>query len=158
MKDNSDKYSIRTASLKDTPDLVRLRRIMFISMGVQDKDSLDKGDSAVTEYFQRTIPTKEFLAWVVENGKGNIIACGGLVIDQHPPGPRNFTGKVGYIMNLVVDEDYRNNGIATRIMNTILAYIKEKEISFVSLHATEMGRSIYEKFGFNSTNEMRLVI
>jgi len=38
--------------------------------------------------------------------------AGGAVIDQHPPGPGNLSGQIGYIMSLVTDPGYRRRGIA----------------------------------------------
>ena len=59
-------------------------------------------------------------------------------------------------MNISVEPEYRNQGIAKELLKTILFYIKDKNITLVSLHASEMGKNLYEKVGFKPTNEMRL--
>ena len=42
------------------------------------------------------------------------------------------------------------------MMQTILAWIKERGLRAVNLHASAEGRGLYEKLGFEATNEMRL--
>jgi hypothetical protein len=41
-------------------------------------------------------------------------------------------------------------------MRTILAWVKERGLRAVNLHASDEGRHLYEKLGFEATNEMRL--
>jgi hypothetical protein len=37
-----------------------------------------------------------------------------------------------------------------------LAWVKERGLRAVNLHASDEGRHLYEKLGFEATNEMRL--
>lgn len=150
--------SIRLATLNDIPDLIHLRHLMFEWMGHTDQAILDANDIENKKYFQRAIPDKSFIGWLVYNEKNKAIASGGLVIDHHPPGPSNPSGKIGYIMDISVEPNYRNQGIAKEILKHILMFLKNNNITLVSLHASEMGKSMYEKSGFKPTNEMRLEI
>ena len=59
-------------------------------------------------------------------------------------------------MNISVEPEFRNQGIAKELLKTILLFLKEMNIIMSTLHATDMGRMLYEKFGFSSTNEMRV--
>ena len=52
--------------------------------------------------------------------------------------------------------EFRNRGIARQIMLTILAWVKERGLRSVNLHASDEGRPLYERLGFEATNEMRL--
>jgi GNAT superfamily N-acetyltransferase len=47
-------------------------------------------------------------------------------------------------------------GIARRIMQAMLQWLAEQGIQRVTLHATDVGRSLYEALGFEESNEMRL--
>ena len=144
------------ATTEDIQDIVRLRRLMFEWMGHTDKDYLEKNDTENTKYFTKLIPEGTFHGWMAKTKDGKVVGTGGLVFDQHPPSPNNPTGKIGYIMNISVEPEYRNQGIAKELLKTILFYIKDKNITLVSLHASEMGKNLYEKVGFKPTNEMRL--
>ena len=147
---------MRPARIEDIPALVKLRRIMFESMGDYGEDNLDKSDELSAKYFEQNIPTNEFNGWVVEGVKKEIISCGGVVIDTHPPGPFNLSGKIAYIMNICTLPEYRQKGAATLVISTILDWISTKGITNVTLHATEGGKSLYKKFKFNDSNEMYL--
>jgi GNAT superfamily N-acetyltransferase len=152
----NNEISIRQASLADVPDLVRLRRMMFEAMGCDDPARLDASDVACQAYFAEAIPAGTFHGWLAVTSTGEAVGSGGAVIDQHPPGPGNPSGRIGYLMNLVTAPSYRRRGIARRIMQAMLQWLAEQGIQRVTLHATDVGRSLYEELGFIESNEMRL--
>jgi len=148
--------AIRRATVADIPDLVRLRRMMFESMGFDDPVKLDAGDAAAADYFARAIPSGEFLGWLAVTQAGEAVSTSGLVIDQHPPGPGNLSGETGYIMNVVTHPAYRRRGLARRLVQAALAWLDERGIRRAELHATDMGRPLYEGLGFAAHTGMRL--
>ena len=148
--------TIRPATVDDIPDLVRLRRTMFESMGYSDLAQLDAADQAAAAYLQTAMPRGEFYGWLAVDAGGQAVGSGGAVIDRHPPGPGNLSGQSGYIMNLSTMPAYRRQGIARRMMWTILQWLSDRHIHKVTLHATEMGRPLYKQLGFVESNEMRL--
>lgn len=150
-----DEITIRAATAEDIPHLVRLRRLMFESMGYQDAAQLDAGDRAAQAYFEQALPGGTFWGWVACTPGGEVVGSGGAVIDQRPPGPWNLSGQTGYIMNVVTEPAYRRQGIARRIMQTILDWLAARGIKGVSLHASDMGRPLYQQLGFTDTNLMQ---
>ena len=150
-----EKITIRMASKVDIPDLVRLRRMMFEDMGFDDPEKLDAADTAVAVYLATALPDQQFQGWLAVTATGVAVGSGGVVIDRHPPGPNNLTGQIGYIMNVVTDPRYRRQGIARRIMETMLDWLTSQGIQVLALHASDMGRPLYEQLGFESSNEMR---
>jgi GNAT superfamily N-acetyltransferase len=148
--------AIRQATIADVDDLVRLRRMMFEAMGFDDSAKLDAGDAAASAYFAQAIPSGEFQGWLAVMPAGEAVSTCGLVIDQHPPGPGNLSGKTGYIMNVVTHPAYRRRGLARRLMQVTLAWLEEQGIQRAELHATDMGRPLYEELGFAAHTGMRL--
>ncbi len=148
--------TIRAATVDDIPDLVALRRLMFESMGYHDPALLHTSDVSCRNYFRQAIPSGEFHGWLATTRGGEAVASGGLVIDRHPPGPNNLTGEVGYIMNIVTVPAYRRQGLARRIMQTIVDWLSAQGIRRITLHATEQGRPLYRELGFDDSNEMIL--
>ncbi len=147
---------IRQTTILDLPDLVRLRRIMFESMGFEDPNRLDIADKASSNYFSKAIPNEQFFGWLAFSSANEAVGSGGIVIDYHPPEPVNLLGKIGYIMNQVIIPEFRRKGISRRLMQTMLIWLKDSNIQISSLHTTEDGRHLYEELGFESSNEMRL--
>ena len=56
-------------------------------------------------------------------------------------------------MNMYTNPAYRRKGIAYQTLNLLVADAKNKGIDAISLEATEMGRPLYEKFGFTGMND-----
>lgn len=74
------------------------------------------------------------------------------------PTYHNPSGKKAYIMNMYTDIKYRRNGIALKLLDMLVEAAKNKGITAISLEATDMGRPLYEKYGFTKMNsEMELL-
>ena len=56
---------------------------------------------------------------------------------------------LAWIGMVLVDPQYRRRGIATRLMETALAYLDGK-VAVIKLDATAEGSPVYEKFGFKA--------
>ena len=61
-----------------------------------------------------------------------------------------------FISSMYTVPELRRKGIGGRLLRAALDHAWERGITDVTLHASESGRSLYESFGFKSTNEMRL--
>ena len=62
-------------------------------------------------------------------------------------------------MNMYTDTEYRRRGIAFKTLDILVKDIKNKGITAISLETTEMGRPLYEKYGFVAmNNEMELLV
>ena len=82
---------------------------------------------------------------------------GGVSFYQVMPTYHNPTGQKAYIMNLYTDPNYRRHGIATHTLRLLIDEAYERGVSHISLDSTEMGRPLYEKYGFvPMPNEMQL--
>lgn len=148
--------TIRRATEFDIPELVRQRRLMFEAMGFKDPQKLHMTEQSSKKFFTKNMSCNKFHGWVAVTKAGKIVSNAGIIIDQHPPGPINSTGKIAYIFNLFTLPEFRHQGIARRIMQTILEWIKEVGIVIVTLHATEEGENLYKKLGFTLSKEMHL--
>jgi GNAT superfamily N-acetyltransferase len=103
---------------------------------------------SLVEYFTRTIPSKDFIAWVAEYD-GKIIATSGMVVWQKPAIYGGVeSNKLGYLLNFYTVPEARGQGIATRLLNEILRDAKSSGLKYLHLHASKDGISIYRKAGF----------
>ncbi|HET9714528.1 MAG TPA: GNAT family N-acetyltransferase [Pyrinomonadaceae bacterium] len=60
-----------------------------------------------------------------------------------------YQDELAWIGMVLVDPQHRRRGIATRLMETALAYLGEK-VAVIKLDATAEGKPVYEKFGFKA--------
>ncbi len=62
-------------------------------------------------------------------------------------------------MNMYTKPEYRRKGIALKTLNLLVEDAKSRGITAISLEATDMGRPLYEKYGFlKMKDEMELPI
>jgi GNAT superfamily N-acetyltransferase len=52
--------------------------------------------------------------------------------------------------------EYRKMGVASSIVKEAIKWSRDNGFGRISLHASSQGKSVYEKFGFQQTNEMLL--
>ena len=110
----------------------------------QYDDSIDE-NFVVKDYFKNVI-----------NNKDNILLC--YEEDEIIKGYIylklvNNDNKKGYLIDgLYVDNEYRNNGIATKLIENALNVIKKANISVVDINVMAnniVAINLYKRFGFN---------
>ena len=107
-------------------------------------------------YYQKALSDGSHIAYLVFDESG-CIGTGGVSFFQVMPTYHNPSGKKAYIMNMYTNPKYRRKGIAYKTLDMLIKEIKSKGISSISLEATDMGRPLYEKYGFIKMNsEMEL--
>ena len=82
-----------------------------------------------------------------------VVGTGGVSYFQVMPIYHNPMGKKAYIMNMYTNPSYRRQGIAFKTLDLLVADARERGITAISLEATEMGRPLYEKYGFVKMND-----
>jgi len=150
------KVKIRRAELRDVAVLIRHRRMMWHELGRRDEAALDLMEKAASEYFETAVADGSYLGFLAEDGSGVVTGGGGIVVSPWPgilgqKQPRRAT-----ILNVYVERAHRRKGVARALMETMIAWSRENQFAYVSLHASKQGRGLYEKLGFRPTDEMRL--
>lgn len=56
--------------------------------------------------------------------------------------------RLGWIGMMLVDVEYRRQGIGAALIEAALEYLDRREVSIAKLDATDVGRLLYDKFGF----------
>ncbi|WP_232490208.1 GNAT family N-acetyltransferase [Neobacillus cucumis] len=92
------------------------------------------------------------IQWLVGDNE-EIIACGAVLFYEFPPSYTNKTGKKAYIVNMYTNQNYRGQGIATKLLTKLVDEVKSSGISKIWLGASKMGRPVYKKFGFRERDE-----
>src|SRR5262249_4301465 len=147
---------IRAASVSDVATLIRHRRMMWWGMGRRDEDALRLVEAAANEYFRAAVADGSYIGFLVEDGAGDVIGGAGIVISSWPGILGQRRPRRAMILNMYVEQQHRRQGIARALMERMIAWCKENEFSYVGLHASDEGRPLYEKLGFEPTTEMRL--
>ncbi len=60
----------------------------------------------------------------------------------------NYAGEVAWIGMVLTDAAHRRQGMASALIDHTLKYLKDQDVQWAKLDATEAGRPIYAKLGF----------
>src|SRR5258708_18710505 len=60
-----------------------------------------------------------------------------------------FGEELAWVGMVLTDAQYRGRGFARRLMEHTLAYVRGKRVAWIKLDATDMGRPLYERLGFD---------
>ena len=98
----------------------------------------------------------QYVGWLLESADGTIVAGAGVAIRRLLPRVETQIACEALVVNVYVAPDSRHQGLARRLMETILAWVRAQGIERVVLHASSMGRPLYQSLGFVPTTEMIL--
>ena len=143
----------RKATINDIDDLLRIR-IDFLRNA---KNIRNENDEKIL-----LLSNKEFLSSSLLDGSfvqllaiddSRIVGTSSISIYKLPPHAMRPNGKVAYIGNMFTYPEYRKQGIATKLFAMSVEIAKEVGCTEICLDATEMGRPIYEKYGFRKSED-----
>lgn len=141
-------FEYKRATIEDVEELVRTRIIVLRAANkLSDGADMSKVEQESYAYYKRALESGEHIAYLVyDNDK--FIGAGGVSFYQVMPTYHNPTGKKAYIMNMYTAPEYRRQGIAFHTLDLLVKDAKDMGVSQIALEATDMGRSLYEKYGF----------
>ena len=140
----------RRTTEEDIDILVKTRiEFLYEAVEVFRDRSPDELEKTLEVYFSESIPTEEFVGWLAYN-EGELIATSGISFYRIPPTFNNLTGKIGYIMNMYTKPEWRRKGIGSKLFEKLIEEAKKKNIAKLVLHATDDGKPLYEKHGFET--------
>jgi GNAT superfamily N-acetyltransferase len=150
---------IRAASLddKDLETIVGHRRGMFFDMGHRDERALELMSGKFREWLRLKMEAAEYRAWFAIGAEETVMGGAGLWLMDWPPHMIGGGGRRGNIVNVYTEREFRRKGIARELMKAVMDWCERNEVGTVVLHASAEGRALYERLGFEGTNEMRLV-
>jgi GNAT superfamily N-acetyltransferase len=153
-----ENFAIRLGTLDDAETVVAHRRAMFLEMGYPDDHAMKQMCAEFGPWLARRMRAGEYLAWFAVDANGTIAAGVGLWLMDWPPHMIDSVPTRGNILNVYTRPESRRLGLARKLMDTALAWCLLNRVRAVILHASKDGRPLYESLGFETTNEMRIVL
>ena len=141
-------YEYKKATIADIDELVRTRIIVFRAANKLSNDvDMSLVEKESYEYYKSALETGEHIAYLVYDNE-TFIGAGGVSFYQVMPTYHNPTGKKAYIMNMYTASEYRRQGIAIHTLDLLVKNAREQDVAQIALESTDMGRPLYEKYGF----------
>ena len=149
----------RKATTDDLDILTKTRiEVLRAANDLDDNTNMSRVEKETRAYYENALANGSHTAYLVFDGDV-FIGAGGISYYTVMPTFHNPTGRKAYIMNMYTRPDHRRMGIAAKTLDLLIQDAKKRNITFISLEATDMGRKLYERYGFVSmTSEMELPI
>ena len=151
----------RKANITDIQGLVEIR-LAYLN---EDFEEMTKEQTfalceQLPRYYEEHLE-KDFIAYIAVE-QGVIVASVFLVVLEKPANPTFLTGKIGNILNVYTNPNFRRLGLAGRLMDMVVEDAKSLKLSYLDLMATKAGYPLYIKKGFSdyqsTSTQMRLNI
>jgi GNAT superfamily N-acetyltransferase len=153
----SSGLTLRTLTPNDLDMICEHRENMFLEAG-GDPQKLKIMTEHFRPWLQPRLADGRYYGFALLDADRPIAAIGLMSIDW-PPHPSHPTeDQRGYVLNVFVEPSYRRCGLASTLMQRAEAEFKCRGLSFAILHATLVGKPVYEQSGWNGTAEMAKVI
>ena len=148
----------RRATIKDLDELVRTRiEVLRAANKLDESVDMSEVERQSKDYYEKALTDGSHTAYLVYDGD-KFVGAGGVSYFRVMPTYHNPSGEKAYIMNMYTAPEYRRRGIAFKTLDLLVRDAKERNVKAISIEATDMGRPLYEKYGFVKMNdEMELI-
>ncbi|MFV2050719.1 GNAT family N-acetyltransferase [Metabacillus litoralis] len=145
---------IRAATFTDIPSITLLKQKMFKEVGMED---LLKANfvQVVEKTYKDLYILDKAIHFVIEQNN-EIIACAGAFIKEDIPYCFYKEDQYGFIGDVYVDPEFRNQGYASKLTDEVLKWFSKREIHTIRLLASDNARKLYKTLGFTETDQMIL--
>ena len=140
------------AKKEDISELIRLRiAYMTDDYGSVSDTELQAMKEQLPDYFERKLG-KELVVFAARSGN-RLVATVYLLITEKPANPSLPNGLESEVLNVFTEEEYRGQGISSRLLKEMIAYAKEKHLCRIDLKATDDGYKLYKRLGFEDRTQ-----
>ena len=152
-----ERFEYKRATMEDIDELVRTRiNVLRAANKLSDDVNMSLVEKESFAYYKHALESGEHIAYLVYDDD-TFVGAGGVSFYQVMPTYHNPTGKKAYIMNMYTAPEYRRQGIALHTLDLLVLDAKEQGVLQIALEATDMGRPLYERYGFvKMEDEMEL--
>jgi GNAT superfamily N-acetyltransferase len=143
----------RPVEPRDLDLICEHRKRMFAEAGRPTEELIPMAEN-FRLWLEPRLADGRYFGFLLEDA-GQVIAGVGLILLDFPPHFLHPTSSArGYILNVFVEPSHRGRGLATRLMELSEAEFARRGVEFLVLHASDMGRPVYEKMGWFNMPEM----
>lgn len=138
----------KKAAVSDIELLTSTRiEVLRAANGLSEDVDMSEVEKNSYSYYMSALENGSHTAYLVFDGE-RFIGAGGISYYRVMPTCNEPTGKKAYIMNMYTVPEYRRQGIAFKTLDLLIKDARSKGVRTVTLETTEMGKPLYEKYGF----------
>jgi GNAT superfamily N-acetyltransferase len=161
MRGSSDhdgsEFRIRAASPMDLDTLVDHRHRMWRDIRRWNPGDLDRADPDYRRWVRREMKAGRWIAFLAMADRGRVVGSGAVWLRSAQPRPGRLSRpEMPYIMSMYTEPRFRGRGVASGLVHAMIEWSTERRYPRIVLHASKFGHPVYERLGFQDSNEMRL--
>ncbi len=149
-------FVVHTGGLDDLELLLEHRQKMWEAIYPDKTDEIKEGEERTRRWIRDALQRGVLIPFIARDKTGNVAGSGCVLIREDQPRPSSDQIYNPYLLSVYTEKSFRNQGVATLILEESVKWSKKWGFDRMILHASPEGRPIYEKFGFKATNEMRI--
>ena len=159
----TDNFRIRRATVQDAGIVAWHRARMFQDMGEVSGDAFELLRAKARARLKEWLDSGDYVGWLATPADQPEMVVGGAGVQLQPILPRPIDastvgeGRQGTVVNVFTEPQWRRRGVAGLLIKEIINWSKDEHLERLLLHASDEGRSVYERLGFITGNEMRFV-
>lgn len=149
-------FCLAYGTLDDLNLLVDHRLLMWKEIHPDMTDRVEQSRELTRKWIASKVSEGSLTSLIVKNSEGRVVGSGCILIKEDQPRPGSSQIRYPYLLSMYTLPEYRKMGVASSIVKEAIKWSKDNGFGRISLHASSQGKSVYEKFGFQQTNEMLL--
>ena len=144
---------LRPVKEEDAPLIAMHRERMFLE-AQWPADTIASVRAAFQDWLPAKLADGSYFGFIAES-EGRAVGGIGLMLLEWPPHPLHpASEKRGYILNIYVAPEFRGSGIAKALMAGGEEEFRRRGVAMAVLHATAMGKPVYQALGWQPSSEM----
>jgi GNAT superfamily N-acetyltransferase len=148
-----ERLQVRRVERGDAELISSHRRRMFAEDG-RPQEELDAMSGPFLAWIEERLADGRYVGFLVEEAGQVIAGIGLMVIDWPPHFLHPASSQRGYICNVFVEREHRGKGLAAMLMERAEEEFRRRGVTYLVLHASKLGRPVYERLGWQNTAEM----
>lgn len=136
--------AVRLATSADAAEIVHLGALMYKAVGAKPTPMWAVDATRVV----RDRMGRDLIGMVIDAPEGGLACCGLVNIAPRLPRPGALSHQMGYVQWVSTAPQHQRKGYARLVMEALLRETDKRGIEVVELHASPMGRSLYDDLGF----------
>ncbi len=151
--------TVRPATLADLASLVELRAHLLdgtsASYSSKTPEESAQWRAAYRSWLSNRLNDSDCVQILAAEHKesGQVLGCATAIIDQRAPTPNCLNGLSGWVQSVVVEPQWRNQGIARQLMQHLLRWLANRGVRSVVLQSTNAAGTLYQDLGFAASDE-----
>ena len=144
--------NIIKAEIADIPAIIELhKKLLYKSAKMNTDEFWHEFEMSCKKYYTDGMKSDEFIAYIAM--KDNIpVGFAAMSYYMICPTVNNLSGNNAILTDLYVIPEYRCQGIGYKLLTEIMEQAKQDGYRKVTLNATELGKPLYEKYGFSDVS------